>query len=113
MGLSQGALGDELGLTFQQIQKYEKGTNRVSASKLFEIGNVLGVPTSYFFEEMPGSGKGKKRGGGAQKATAIPLTPAAEFANTREGIELIRAFTKIKNPRVRKRIVSLVSSLTE
>jgi transcriptional regulator with XRE-family HTH domain len=104
LGMSQEKLGEHLGLTFQQIQKYEKGINRIGASRLFELSKVLAVPVQFFYEELPVSG-GRARGFAEQ-----PESYAVEFLASREGLELNKAFARITDPRVRRSIVELVRS---
>jgi transcriptional regulator with XRE-family HTH domain len=105
LGMSQSALGHALGVTFQQVQKYEKGTNRIGASRLQNIARVLQVPMGFFFEGAPvTNGKGHALDG------AVPLY-ASEFAATSEGIRLTTAFTRIKEPTLRRRILSLVQEV--
>ena len=106
VGMSQEKLGDALGLTFQQVQKYEKGTNRIGASRLQQIAAVLTVPVSFFFEDAPGQGAGPAEPA-EQKSSAFVV----DFLSTSEGLQLNRAFVRIKDPRVRRRVVDLVSSL--
>jgi len=106
VGMSQEKLGDALGLTFQQVQKYEKGTNRIGASRLQQIAAVLTVPVSFFFEDAPGQDAGLA-GPAEQKSSAFIV----DFLSTSEGLQLNRAFVRIKDPRVRRRVVDLVSSL--
>lgn len=106
--VSQEKLGEALGLTFQQIQKYEKGANRVSASRLQQIAKVLEVPVSFFFEGAP-SGETPETGFSDMSAT----TYVSDFLASSEGVQLTKAFIRIKNPRVRRRIVDLVESLGE
>lgn len=103
-----GKLGDALGLTFQQVQKYEKGVNRIGASRLFQISKILDVPVQFFFEEAPYTGDGN-----AVRGMAEPDSEAfiLEFLNSREGLELNRAFVKIGDPKVRKSVVDLVRAL--
>jgi transcriptional regulator with XRE-family HTH domain len=101
LGISQEALGDALGVTFQQVQKYEKGMNRVGASRLQAIANFLEVPVSYFFD---GAG-GQSQRGSAGKDQVLDLIA------TREGIRLNRAFAAIKDVRVRAKIVSMLEAL--
>jgi transcriptional regulator with XRE-family HTH domain len=101
LGVSQEALGDALGVTFQQVQKYEKGMNRVGASRLQAIANFLEVPVSYFFD---GTG-GQSQRGSAGKDQVLDLIA------TREGIRLNRAFAAIKDVRVRAKIVSMLEAL--
>jgi len=103
LDLTQEALADRLGVTFQQLQKYEKGVNRMSASRLHQAAVVLGVPVSFFFPEgaaAPAAGS----------ATDQPLA-TMEFVNTEEGVELNRAFSQINNAAVRQRVIDLVQSL--
>ena len=109
LGMSQERLGESMGLTFQQVQKYEKGVNRIGASRLFQISKILDVPVQFFFEEAPYSG-----GGNAVRGMAEPDSEAfiLEFLNSREGLELNRAFVKIGDPKVRKSVVDLVRALS-
>ncbi|MCO5090474.1 helix-turn-helix transcriptional regulator [Bosea sp. (in: a-proteobacteria)] len=107
-GVSQEKLGEALGLTFQQVQKYEKGANRISASRLQQIAKMLDVPVSFFFEgaptgDMPESGF----------ADAAATTYISEFLATSEGVQLTKAFTRIRSGRVRRRIIDLVEALAE
>lgn len=104
LGLSQEKLAHGLGITFQQVQKYEKGTNRVGASRLQHIARLLSVPISYFFA------------GEDSALLAKPNTSASEdaiisFLSSREGIELNKAFLKLENPKVRQRVLQLVTSI--
>jgi transcriptional regulator with XRE-family HTH domain len=105
LGQNQATLGKALGLTFQQIQKYENGANRISASKLYEFATVLDVPISYFFEHAAGSERqlANTRNASAQEA--------ADFSEKREVLELVRAYYKIRNARVRNSIRAMVMSL--
>ncbi len=112
IGMSQEKLGSEMGLTFQQIQKYEKGTNRIGASRLYHLSKVLDVPVQFFFENAPVDGvesETTNKGFAEDKTESFIL----EFLNSREGLELNRAFVKISDPKVRKRVVDLVRSLSE
>ena len=106
LGVSQEKLGESLGITFQQIQKYEKGTNRVGASRLQAIASILNTPVSFFFEGAPGEG-GTPQGGFAEENS----TYVADFLNSSEGIQLNRAFVKITDPKVRRRVLDLVKAL--
>jgi transcriptional regulator with XRE-family HTH domain len=105
LGMSQEKLGDSLGITFQQIQKYEKGTNRVGASRLQAIASILGVPVAYFFEDAPG----------LPVAEGLAEAPSPDFVvdflSSTEGLQLNRAFVKIKDTKVRRRILELVQAL--
>ncbi len=107
VGLSQERLGEGMGLTFQQIQKYEKGVNRIGASRLFHISQILEVPVQFFFEGAP-AGDGAAENGFAEPDTEAFLY---EFLNTRDGLELNRAFVKITDAQVRRSVVDLVRSL--
>ena len=113
IGMSQEKLGELLGLTFQQVQKYEKGANRIGASRLYDISSILGVPVSYFFDDLQGEHGVKARANGNGAATDVDAGPyMMEFVSSAEGFQLVRAFTKITDPRVRKRMLELVKSLT-
>ncbi|MTD94612.1 helix-turn-helix domain-containing protein [Hyphomicrobium sp. xq] len=103
LGMSQEKLGEHLGLTFQQIQKYEKGINRIGASRLFDLSQVLGVPVQFFYEELAVAGTAA--GGFAERPAE---SYAVEFLGSREGLELNKAFARITDPRVRRSIVDLV-----
>jgi transcriptional regulator with XRE-family HTH domain len=109
LGMSQERLGESMGLTFQQVQKYEKGVNRIGASRLFQISKILDVPIQFFFEEAPYTGDGS-----AARGMAEPDSEAfiLEFLNSREGLELNRAFVKIGDAKVRKSVVDLVRALS-
>jgi len=107
LGMSQERLGESLGLSFQQVQKYEKGVNRIGASRLFQISKILDVPVKFFFEEAPHV-DGRRAPGMAE---ATSETFIVEFLNSREGLELNRAFVKIADPKVRKSVVDLVRAL--
>jgi transcriptional regulator with XRE-family HTH domain len=114
IGMSQEKLGEKMSLTFQQIQKYEKGTNRIGASRLFQLSQILDVPVQFFFEDAPLSmtsrGGAMQAGGFAESKTEAFLL---DFLNSRDGLELNRAFVKITDPKVRKRVVELVRALSE
>lgn len=107
LGMSQEKLGESLGITFQQIQKYEKGTNRVGASRLQAISTILSVPVSFFFEDAPGHETGGNRGLAEDSST----TYVVDFLNSAEGLQLNRAFVKIADARVRRKVVDLVKAL--
>ena len=107
LGMSQEKLGESLGITFQQIQKYEKGTNRVGASRLQNISAILNVPVSFFFEDAPGAEPASASG----SAEASSSNYVVDFLSSSEGLQLNRAFVKINDPKVRRRIVDLVKAL--
>jgi transcriptional regulator with XRE-family HTH domain len=104
ISMSQEKLGERLGLTFQQVQKYEKGTNRIGASRLQQISDILSVPVSYFFEGAPT----QQQGGGFSEGTS---TYVVDFLSTTEGLQLNKAFTRISDPKVRRKVVELVKAL--
>ena len=108
IGMSQEKLGDLLGLTFQQVQKYEKGVNRIGAGRLFEVSRILGVPIDFFYEGV-GAPAGERPG--FSEPEAAP--PVMEFVSSGEGLQLSLAFMKIKDPKVRKRVLDLVKSLSQ
>ena len=97
MGMSQERMGEELGVTFQQVQKYEKGANRISASRLYEISRILQVEPGYFFEEYAEADR-------APSEEADPL-------NRRETLELVRAYYRIADPKVRFELAALIRSI--
>ncbi len=110
-GISQEKLGEKLGLTFQQIQKYEKGVNRIGASRLFDLANVLGVPVQFFYEEAPvAEARVPPQAGFAEQPSDAYIF---EFLNTREGLELNRAFAKITDARTRRAVVELVRAIAQ
>ena len=120
MGMSQERLGESLGLTFQQVQKYERGVNRVGASRLFDLSRVLDVPISFFFDDMPaplagmpppGATGGSRRVYGFADAQDSFGGVGDEQLNRRETLELVRAYYKITDPSVRKRVSDLIKSM--
>jgi transcriptional regulator with XRE-family HTH domain len=106
ISMSQEKLGERLGITFQQIQKYEKGTNRIGASRLQQISTVMGVPVSFFFEGAPVP----EGSSGAFTESASPAY-VADFLATSDGLSLTKAFMKVKDPKVRRRVVDLVEAI--
>ena len=106
LGMSQEKLGEALGLTFQQIQKYEKGTNRVGASRIQQISEILHVPVSFLFEGGP---TGTASPDGFSEGTSP--TYVADFLATSEGLALTRAFTRITDAKLRRSIVDLVEQI--
>ena len=109
LGMSQEKLGEKLGLTFQQIQKYEKGINRIGASRLFDLAQVLGVPVQFFYEEAPaGDSSQLMPAGFAEKPAENSIV---EFLRSRDGLELNKAFVRISDAKARRAIVDLVRSL--
>jgi transcriptional regulator with XRE-family HTH domain len=107
VGMSQEKLGELLGLTFQQVQKYEKGVNRIGAGRLFQVARILGVEIPYFYEDVQAELSGAQAG--FAEDTVSP--PVMEFVSSGEGLQLSLAFMKIKDTKVRKRVLELVKSL--
>ena len=112
LGMSQEKLGNALALTFQQVQKYERGANRVGASRLFEISQILDVPVSFFFEEMSAETAAftphtVEASDGKESAEVLERDPLAK----RETLELVRAYYRIIDPRVRKRMFELTKAV--
>jgi transcriptional regulator with XRE-family HTH domain len=109
LSMSQEKLGDALGLTFQQVQKYEKGTNRIGASRLQQISHILQVPVAFFFEGAP-----DLRPPGSEGMKEAP-SPAyvSDFLATSEGLALTKAFMRIKEAKLRRRIVDLVEEIAD
>ena len=105
LGMSQEKVAEKLGLTFQQLQKYEKGANRVSASRLHELSQILDVPQSFFFEELPTNAKSRNQ--------TISSASDEEFdpMNKRETLEFVRAYYRIKDPAIRGRIAALTRAM--
>jgi transcriptional regulator with XRE-family HTH domain len=116
LGMSQERLGDLLGLTFQQIQKYERGVNRIGSSRLYELGQILDVPVSFFFDDMVGS-----RLPGSMQGALSGLSEDADgfdhgaggtlLLERRETLELVRAYYRITDAQVRKRLFELAKAL--
>lgn len=106
LSMSQEKLGDALGLTFQQVQKYEKGANRIGASRLQQISTILQVPVSFFFEGAPPS---------ADQLSGFDEAPSpsyvTDFLATSDGLSLTKAFMRVKSPKLRRRIVELVEEI--
>jgi len=111
LGMSQEKLGNAIGLTFQQVQKYERGTNRIGSSRLYELSKVLDVPVSFFFDDMPPEIEATV---GVHKPINFGDNGPEYEADTlakRETLELVRAYYKIRNAKVRKRIFELTKAV--
>ena len=108
LGMSQEALGERLGLTFQQVQKYEKGVNRVSASRLFDLGQVLEVPITFFFQEFASNSKFNDA---PKEEGALDVSQTLHLLRTDKAVQLMRAFDRIKDESMRTAIVSHVRAL--
>ena len=110
LGMSQEKLGEAIGLTFQQVQKYERGANRIGSSRLYDLSRVLDVPVSFFFDDMPTAvatgSPAQRRRMAEEKATYEP-DPMAK----RETLELVRAYYRIRDPQVRKRLFEMTKAL--
>jgi transcriptional regulator with XRE-family HTH domain len=108
--MTQTSLGEMIGLTFQQVQKYERGTNRISASRLYDLARIFDVPVEFFFEEMPvetaASSPGKRRGR-AKRSPSYERDPMAK----RETLELVRAYYKISDPWIRRHLFEMTKAL--
>ena len=104
--ISQEKLGNALGLTFQQVQKYEKGTNRIGASRLHRIADILQVPVSFFFDGAPSSTPGS-----SMKVPASSPAFVADFLASSDGMSLTKAFVSIEDKKLRRRIVELVEQI--
>lgn len=108
--LSQEKLGEALGVTFQQVQKYEKGTNRIGASRMQQIAETLNVPISFFFADAPGADN-EQASEGMEEADSANYV--VDFLSTSEGIELNSAFVRIKSGAIRRRIIDVVRTLAD
>ncbi len=110
LGMTQTGLGQAIGLTFQQVQKYERGVNRIGSSRLYDLARVLDVPINFFFDDMPKeitSKSGARSSGMAEGAEEFD----PDIVSKRETLELVRAYYKIGNPQVRKRLFEMVKVL--
>jgi len=111
LGMSQEKLGEAIGLTFQQVQKYERGANRIGASRLYDLSRVLDVPVSFFFDDMPSDSDAPV----ASDYSGLPEEKSGSFEPDpmakRETLELVRAYYRITDPQVRKRLFELTKSV--
>ena len=110
LGMTQTNLGDAIGVSYQQMQKYERGANRISASRLFDLSRMFDVPVQFFFDDMPtavAASSPAQGGGKAKKLLSYEPDPMA----TRETLELVRAYYKIKDAEIRKRLRELIKAL--
>lgn len=110
IGLSQEKLGEQLGLTFQQVQKYEKGSNRISASRLWQMSKILGVPVAFFFEDIPENDGAALQPGFGESAGEGALM---DFLSSADGFQLNRAFSQIEDGNVRRKLVELAKVLAD
>ncbi len=111
LGMSLQTLAKAVGVTYQQLQKYERGANRIGASRLFNLSRVLDVPISFFFEDLSpaAAGGGKRRTRGLSEAPAAVLEP--DLLSKRETVELIRAYYRVTDPGLRKRVLDFLQAL--
>lgn len=109
VGMSQEKLGESLEVTFQQVQKYERGANRISASRLFDISHILDVPVQYFFDDIKPARRRKK----SQRRKHVDTAQVVNFLSTSDGALLIRTFSEIDNAQIRRNIIDLVKSISE
>ena len=107
IGMSQEKLGEQLSLTFQQVQKYEKGSNRIGASRLFQISQILGVPVQFFYDDLDAGFSSAVAG----FAEAQPQDNVMDFVSTAEGVALNRAYARISDLQLRRRVLELVRAL--
>ena len=110
LGMTQTKLGEAIGLTFQQVQKYERGVNRIGSSRLYDLARVLDVPVNFFFDDMPPAVSDKSPARTSGKAESFDgFDP--DLVSKRETLELVRAYYKISNPQVRRRLFEMVKAL--
>lgn len=112
MGLSQNTVAQSLGITFQQIQKYERGTNRIVASRLFRLSQVLQVPVQYFFQDLAQTGRPSAAGSESESAGESPER-VPELLSQRDTLRMVRAFSRIEDASVRRQIYALVKMVGE
>ncbi len=120
IGLSQEQLGKSLGLTFQQIQKYERGINRMGSSRLFQVSKTLSVPVAYFFEDMPSTITGSSAQQGFAEGEQASLESNApeqrsdyDIMRRRETLELVRAYYRIQDEKQRRKLYDLIRSMAD
>lgn len=113
LGLSQEAVGNAIGVTFQQIQKYERGVNRIGSSRLFEFSKILSVPVAYFFDDMVTVPVASESAPVAGVAEEVAAPFEHEKMYSRETLEMMRAYYRISDPKVRKRVFELIKTLAD
>ncbi|QQR69044.1 MAG: helix-turn-helix transcriptional regulator [Alphaproteobacteria bacterium] len=115
VGMSQDKLGHSVGLTFQQIQKYERGTNRIGASRLFQFSEILSVPVSWFFEEMPNATREQfaPPGFAEEEVPSLRDVRQQDPIRRRETLELVRAYYRITDPKLRRRIFDMIKAASK
>ncbi len=107
LGMSQEKLGEGLGLTFQQVQKYERGVNRIGSSRLYQLARILDVPVSFFFDDIPEAAEGATPGLREEPVEPLERDPMVK----RETLELVRAYYRISEPAARKRLFELTKAM--
>lgn len=110
LGMSQENIGESVGVTFQQIQKYERGLNRIGASRLFEFSEILGVNVDYFFDEYRNASEANKSTDTSHQTTQFTVSETEEYGN-KEILSLVRSFHAINDPLIRKRVLALIRSI--
>lgn len=108
LGMSQAMLGEALGLTFQQIQKYERGANRIGSSRLYRLSRILDVPVSFFFDELPDAVVA-----GTRSVATSPANVETDQLSRRETLELVRAYYKIRDEKSRKGLANLIKAIAK
>jgi transcriptional regulator with XRE-family HTH domain len=111
LNMSQEVLSGKLGVTFQQVQKYEKGLNRISASRLFELAQALRVPVGYFYDGIDDDGARSMANGGDGMQDNPPVSPLMEFMSSGAGVELNQAFLRIDDDKIRRRLLAMVNDI--
>lgn len=114
LGMSQDSLGQKLGVTFQQVQKYEKGTNRIGAGRLQDLSRVLDVTVDFFYKDAPlGDGPGAALAGFAEpgQVAYAPPPDISDYLSTPEAVQLNQAFRRVRDPKLRRRIADLVLAI--
>lgn len=113
MGMTQEKLAESVGLTFQQVQKYENGANRISAGRLYEFSQILSVPITYFYENIMAPKKLAGAYGGMSEGEQSAIRNEDDLLNRKETLELIRVYYSIQDPKLRKNLFNLVKSMVE
>ncbi|MCB1530213.1 MAG: helix-turn-helix transcriptional regulator [Rhodospirillales bacterium] len=113
LGITQEQLAESVGITFQQIQKYENGVNRISAGRLFEFSEILDVPVSFFFENFAGGKKKSYQALGLAEGDQAPFEGEEDILKRKETLQLIRVYYSIRNPKLRKDLFNLVKSMAD
>lgn len=113
LGMSQEKLAEAIGLTFQQVQKYERGVNRISAGRLFHLSNILDVPISYFYDHLDRGQNMNQPAYGLSDNEQASFGPEEDFMTSKEALDLLRVYYSIKSPEARKDIIKFIKSMAE